>query len=126
MKQNSFVQGISCIIFNHRPSPNLVHPLKVLLIQREKDPFKGKWAFAGGHHEPGESFAQATVREVREETGYNVELFSTHRPDYVNEIFTPSGKHYIILASSAVWIPSNENLTSEKITKRWFNCSTIQ
>ncbi|SRR6266704_1975788 len=44
---------------------------RILLVQRED--FK-TWGLPGGHVEDGESVAQAAVREVLEETGFEVEL----------------------------------------------------
>jgi ADP-ribose pyrophosphatase YjhB (NUDIX family) len=44
---------------------------RVLLTQREDFPV---WCLPGGGVDPGESLAQAAVREVREETGLEVEL----------------------------------------------------
>ena len=43
----------------------------ILLMQRADN---GCWGLPGGHVEPGESVAQATVREVLEETGCTVEV----------------------------------------------------
>lgn len=42
-----------------------------VLLQRRAD--NGLWALPGGAVEPGESVGQALVREVREETGLDVE-----------------------------------------------------
>ena len=44
---------------------------QLLLMQRSDN---GCWGLPGGYVEPGESVADATQREVQEETGYRVEL----------------------------------------------------
>lgn len=46
---------------------------RVLLIQRGREPLKGKWSLPGGMLEVGESLHEGVVREVREETGLEVE-----------------------------------------------------
>lgn len=43
--------------------------LKVLLIQRGIEPYKGKWAFPGGFVKMDESCEQGALRELEEETG---------------------------------------------------------
>ncbi|MCL2257087.1 MAG: NUDIX hydrolase [Candidatus Bathyarchaeota archaeon] len=47
---------------------------KVLLIKRDTLPFRGYWALPGGRMELGEVVEQTCVREVREETGLDVEV----------------------------------------------------
>jgi 8-oxo-dGTP diphosphatase len=47
---------------------------RVLLVKRGHDPQKGRWSLPGGRLEPGETPAQAAVRELREETGFDVVL----------------------------------------------------
>ena len=47
---------------------------KVVLIQRKNEPFQGMWALPGGFVDFGETVEQAAVREVKEETGLDVEL----------------------------------------------------
>ena len=44
---------------------------RLLLVKRSDN---GHWGLPGGFVEPGESVAEAAVREVAEETGYRVEL----------------------------------------------------
>lgn len=45
---------------------------RMLLIRRGTEPARGTWSVPGGRKEPGESDPEATVREVREETGLEV------------------------------------------------------
>jgi ADP-ribose pyrophosphatase YjhB (NUDIX family) len=45
---------------------------RLLLVRRGHEPDRGRWSVPGGRVEPGESDAEAVVREVREETGLSV------------------------------------------------------
>ena len=47
---------------------------KILLIKRNTVPFKDYWALPGGRSEPTENVEQTIVREVKEETGLDVEV----------------------------------------------------
>lgn len=51
---------------------------KYLMLYRNKkeiDINKGKWITVGGHIEKGESPSEAMIREVKEESGYDVKSF---------------------------------------------------
>lgn len=53
-----------CVIFGFDGSR-----LKVLLVERGVEPFKGKWALPGGFLRMDESAEQGALRELQEETG---------------------------------------------------------
>jgi len=71
----------------------------ILMAQRGKEPLKGWWSLPGGALETGESLHDAVCREVREETGLEIETLG------VFEIFErilrdESGKpeyHYVLI-----------------------------
>lgn len=64
-----------CVIFGYDDNN-----IKVLLIQRGNEPYKGHWAFPGGFMNIDETAEQCALRELEEETGLKdvkVEQFYT-------------------------------------------------
>ena len=59
------VIGVSAIVFNESN--------QILCLQREKEPGKGLLGFPGGFVDINESIEQAIHREIKEETGVEVE-----------------------------------------------------
>ncbi|HEX9695403.1 MAG TPA: NUDIX hydrolase [Actinomycetota bacterium] len=47
---------------------------RMLMVLRDHEPLKGYWTLPGGRVEPGESLREAVVREVREETGLDIDV----------------------------------------------------
>jgi ADP-ribose pyrophosphatase YjhB (NUDIX family) len=65
----------------HAPAINSVVPSVVAIVQDDQGRVlmvhktdNDLWALPGGGHDPGESIAHTVVREVKEETGYDVEV----------------------------------------------------
>ncbi len=51
----------------------LIEGNRILLIRRGREPFKGEWGVPGGRIEDDETAEQCLVREMKEETGLDVE-----------------------------------------------------
>ena len=56
-----------CVIFAYE-----AQELKVLLIKRGSEPYKGAWAFPGGFLKNDEAVENGALRELREETGLHL------------------------------------------------------
>ena len=71
----------------------------VLMVKRSKPPAKGSWAVPGGKIRPGETMQQALVREIKEETGLDIQVgdiiyvFDVIQRDEKNEITF----HFVII-----------------------------
>lgn len=52
----------------------LIEDGKILLVKRGREPFKDKWAIPGGRIDEGESAEQCAIREMKEETGLDIEI----------------------------------------------------
>ena len=73
--------AVDGVVFGFDPKDE-DNPLKVLMIRRGEDPFKGLWAFPGGHVniKDFETLEDAVRREVREET--------TAEFEYLEQLYT--------------------------------------
>jgi 8-oxo-dGTP diphosphatase len=69
---------------------------RILLGKRNKDPQRGSWIIPGGKIRAFESIGDAAARELREETGLEVEVQNQFR---VYEIVNPPNEHRIVIYS---------------------------
>jgi 8-oxo-dGTP diphosphatase len=87
---------VDCVIFGLDDEG-----LKVLLIERAREPFAGQWAFPGGFIDVGETPEQAAERELEEETGLaGVHLEQLHtfgEPDRDPREHVVSVVHYALV-----------------------------
>jgi 8-oxo-dGTP diphosphatase len=73
--------AVDAVVFGYTSKEGL----SVLLIKRRIEPFKGAWALPGGLVGDDESLEHAVQRELKEETGVNInyleQLYSFGKPD---------------------------------------------
>lgn len=94
---------------------------QILLIQRGKEPLKGYWTIPGGAVETGEVLREAMKREVKEETGLDVE------PREVVEVFeriTPDAEgrtkyHYVLIDYRCDVVGGTLQAASDVADARW-------
>lgn len=67
---------------------------KVLLIRRANQPGYGLWSVPGGYVDRGEVVEEAAIREIREETGLEVEI------DLLLGLYSEAGRPVIVAAFS--------------------------
>jgi 8-oxo-dGTP pyrophosphatase MutT (NUDIX family) len=97
----------SVVVFNDKQ--------EILLVPRED---ARVWALPAGGLEPGETFEQAAIREVREETGYNIELGQLVGK-YWRSQYPKGGDRMQVFVGRAVSGDTSEH-DWESIDVRWF------
>ena len=85
----------------------------------------GKIVGIGGHVEPGESEAEAVVREVREETGVTVRQEDLADAGVVQFVFPakPAWDMHTRLFTARRWVGEPEE--SDEITPQWFQTGIL-
>ncbi|MCR4327506.1 MAG: NUDIX hydrolase [Nanoarchaeota archaeon] len=97
--------------------------LKVLLVKRDLNPYKGKWALPGGFVRINESLDDAAKRELEEETGvkdvYLEQLYSFGEPkrDPRGRVITVS--YMALVNSEKIALRASSDVSEAK----WFNFS---
>jgi 8-oxo-dGTP diphosphatase len=94
---------VDCVVFGFGEGD-----LQLLLIQRDKPPFAGKWALPGGFVQMGESLEDAALRELQEETGlsrvYLEQLYTFGRPNRDPRERVVTVAHYALVKLSDHWV----------------------
>ena len=108
------VLGVAAVIWNDQGC--------VLLIRRAKEPRKGQWSLPGGRLEFGETLIEGVRREVREETGLEVEILGLI--DVAETIRDAeagaANDHFVLIDYSARVISGTAVAASDAAEARWF------
>jgi 8-oxo-dGTP diphosphatase len=93
---------------------------RVLLVRRGTEPLKGHWTLPGGLLELGESLSEGVVREVREETGLEVEPIEL--VEILDRIHREGGRvryHYVIADFLCSVTGGEQRAASDADAVRW-------
>jgi len=94
---------------------------RVLLAARGRPPLEGVYSLPGGLVEPGETLAEAALRELREEVGVEGKLVGFVMPVEVIER-DADGRvrlHIVIAAHAARWVSGEPQTGPEARDVRW-------
>jgi len=100
---------------------------QLLLAQRSKGGYTGKWGFPGGHLERGETVVEAAMRELTEETG----VIATPRGvltvlDEIGPDKSGSAEwHYVLVAVLADWRQGEAVAASDAAGVQWLTLDEI-
>ena len=97
--------------------------IKMLLIQRGIEPFKGKWAFPGGFMNMNETVEECARRELEEETGLKnaaVEQFYTF-----SDVYRDPRERVITVAHYALVRLSEVKGGDDAASARWFSMNEV-
>jgi 8-oxo-dGTP diphosphatase len=91
---------------------------KILLVRRARSPAKGFYSLPGGRVEFGETLHSALHRDIREETGLQIEIVGLSG---WREALPPApGRgHYLIMSFAARWITGEPVLNEELDDFKW-------
>lgn len=88
---------------------------RVLIAERLVEPAKGLFTFPGGKVEPGETLAEAALRELMEEVGVTAEIagFIDHVETVVRDASGGVTFHAVVCAFAARWVAGEPQSSSE-------------
>jgi acetyl-CoA carboxylase carboxyl transferase subunit beta len=94
---------------------------RLLLVQRAGPPSAGSWSVPGGRCLPGESAAQACVREVAEETGLKAEC-----GDLLGWAERVGSGHHFVILDFLVTVSEAQPVAGDDAAEAgWFRLSSV-
>ena len=107
------IVGVGAVIWNDRG--------EIVLIRRGQEPRLGEWSIPGGRLEWGESVRDGIIREVREETGLEVEVVGLI--DVVDSVTRDGSgdviRHYVLIDFLVQPLSGTLSAGSDAAEARW-------
>jgi 8-oxo-dGTP diphosphatase len=113
-RTDGILVGVAGVIWNEAG--------QVLLIRRRNPPRAGQWSLPGGKLERGESLHQALRREIREETGLEVEILGLAGVAEIadDRALGGSGRQYVLIDYGTRVRAGTARAASDAAEAAWF------
>lgn len=100
---------------------------RVLVAARGRGAMAGRYSLPGGLVEPGETLAEAALRELREEVGVEAEVlrFLDHAEVIERDAQSRVVHHFVICAHAARWLAGEAQTGAEALDVRWVNVDEL-
>lgn len=95
---------------------------KICLIQEAKEPYVGKWNLPIGHLECRETLPNEVKREVKEETGYDIELTALLPPQNVSA----ENVFRVLYVGKVIDGSPEERFHNDTLAVDWFSIAEIE
>lgn len=125
MSEAASEDGSDVRLFPARPflgaSIAVIRDGRVLLAARANEPLRGVWTLPGGLVEPGETLAQAALRELGEEVGVSAVVVRSLTPTEII-LRAEDGRvrhHYVVHPHAAFWTSGEPAPGPEALDVRW-------
>ncbi len=99
------------------------HELKILLIERGIEPFKGDWALPGGFLRMDETAEQCALRELQEETGLSLNYLKQFKT--FSEVGRDPRERVISIAFYALAKKADVKGGDDAAQARWFSINNV-
>jgi len=103
----------------------IMHKNKILMIKRNRRPYKDYWSMIGGKMLLNEDFKQSSIRIVKEKTGLDAEFISFNSIMQEKVKTNNEVKHNFILFFTKTGVDKEKFSNSEHGELKWFNIEDL-